>query len=209
MQLWLKTTLTIIPKGNYGAGEVTIWDEGTYEPLEQIAGLSNEEILLQGLKKGSLKIVMSGEKLKGEFAIIKMNTAKEENAWLLIKHKDEFAVKHDYDAEDHIKPQKQKIIESQITTSKKQRFQKQKKLNDFIKPMLATKGKEPFNDDKWIFEIKWDGYRAISFLKNENVQIKSRNDKLFNSYLPVFEALKKLNMNAISRKISRHPDRPA
>ncbi len=166
----------IIPKGNYGAGEVTIWDEGTYEPLEQIAGLSNEEILLQGLKKGSLKIVMSGEKLKGEFAIIKMNTAKEENAWLLIKHKDEFAVKHDYDAEDHIKPQKQKIIESQITTSKKQRFQKQKKLNDFIKPMLATKGKEPFNDDKWIFEIKWDGYRAIADLRDENnPQLYSRN----------------------------------
>ena len=165
-----------IPKGNYGAGEVIIWDEGTYEPLEQIVGMSNEEILLQGLRKGSLKIVMNGEKLKGEFAMVKMNTAKEENAWLLIKHKDEYSVKHDYDAEDHITPRKQKVTEFQTTASKKQKFQKQKKLNDFIKPMLASKGKEPFNDDKWIFEIKWDGYRAIADLREKNdLQLYSRN----------------------------------
>ena len=49
-----------IPKGNYGAGEVTIWDKGVYEPLNKVEGEDNETILLEGLKKGSLKILMYG-----------------------------------------------------------------------------------------------------------------------------------------------------
>ena len=81
-----------IPKGNYGAGEVSIWDEGVYEPLYKVEGKDDETILLEGLKKGSLKIIMYGNKLKGEFALVKMKTAKEENAWLLIKHKDKYAI---------------------------------------------------------------------------------------------------------------------
>src|SRR5690554_5587819 len=74
-----------IPKGNYGAGDVIIWDEGVYEPLNKIKGKDNEMILLEGLKKGNLKIIMHGNKLKGEFAMVKMKTAKDEKAWLLIK----------------------------------------------------------------------------------------------------------------------------
>jgi DNA ligase D, 3''-phosphoesterase domain len=91
-----------IPEGNYGAGQVEIWDSGTYEPLEENSKLSDEKELLKELHAGSLKFILHGKKLKGEFALVKMKNS-EDNAWLLIKHKDEFA-ESDYDAEESTSP---------------------------------------------------------------------------------------------------------
>lgn len=88
-----------IPEGNYGAGQVEIWDSGTYEPLEENSKLSDEKELLKELHAGSLKFILHGKKLKGEFALVKMKNS-EDNAWLLIKHKDEFA-ESPYDAEEN------------------------------------------------------------------------------------------------------------
>ncbi|MCS3530650.1 DNA polymerase ligase N-terminal domain-containing protein [Chryseobacterium sp. JUb7] len=88
-----------IPEGNYGAGQVEIWDSGTYEPLDETSKLSDEKELLKELKAGSLKFILHGKKLKGEFALVKMKNA-ENNAWLLIKHKDTFA-EEKYDAEEN------------------------------------------------------------------------------------------------------------
>lgn len=80
----------IIPEGNYGAGTVIVWDKGTYEPIEPIKGKKEQEkFLLKQLKAGSLKIVLHGEKLKGEWALV--HTKQSENSWLLIKHKDQYA----------------------------------------------------------------------------------------------------------------------
>ncbi|WP_343609609.1 DNA polymerase ligase N-terminal domain-containing protein [Chryseobacterium oranimense] len=87
-----------IPEGNYGAGQVEVWDSGTYEPLEETK-LSAEKELLKELYSGSLKFILHGKKLKGEFALVKMKNS-EDNAWLLIKHKDEFA-ESPYDAEEN------------------------------------------------------------------------------------------------------------
>lgn len=87
-----------IPKGNYGAGQVEIWDSGTYEPLEA-SGKNDEKELLKELKAGSLKFVLKGKKLKGEFALVKMK-GSEDNAWLLIKHNDRYA-DSPYNAEEH------------------------------------------------------------------------------------------------------------
>ncbi|WP_073066750.1 DNA polymerase ligase N-terminal domain-containing protein [Chryseobacterium oranimense] len=87
-----------IPEGNYGAGQVEVWDSGTYEPLEETK-LSAEKELLKELHSGSLKFILHGKKLKGEFALVKMKNS-EDNAWLLIKHKDEFA-ESPYDAEEN------------------------------------------------------------------------------------------------------------
>lgn len=85
----------IIPPGNYGAGTVIVWDQGTYEPLEPAKGKSaQEKILLKGLKAGSLKFRLNGEKLKGEFVLVK-TPRRADNAWLLIKHRDEFASEED------------------------------------------------------------------------------------------------------------------
>lgn len=89
-----------IPEGNYGAGQVEVWDSGTYEPLDNDSKLSDEKELLKELHSGSLKFILHGKKLKGEFALVKMKNT-EENSWLLIKHKDDYA-ESGYDAEDHI-----------------------------------------------------------------------------------------------------------
>jgi len=85
-----------IPEGNYGAGTVMVWDEGTYEALdhEKESTKDQEKILLAELKKGDVKIVLHGEKLKGAFAVVKMHKGGKdpgENAWLLIKKKDNAA----------------------------------------------------------------------------------------------------------------------
>jgi bifunctional non-homologous end joining protein LigD len=91
-----------IPEGNYGAGQVEIWDSGTYEPLDNDSKLSDEKELLKELHAGSLKFILHGKKLKGEFALVKMKN-NEDNSWLLIKHKDEFA-ESNYDAEENTSP---------------------------------------------------------------------------------------------------------
>lgn len=129
-----------IPKGNYGAGTVEIWDKGTFE--------TPELTIDQGLKKGHLIFTLHGNKLQGTFNLVKL---KDGENWLLIKGKDE----------------------------KKKRT----KLPGFIKPMLATLKKEPFDDPDWLFEIKWDGYRSLAYI-DETVNLYSRNENLFNSLFP-------------------------
>jgi len=85
----------LIPKGEYGGGTVIVWDEGTYEPIEKIKGkAAQEKHLLHQLHEGSLKIILHGKKLKGEFALVKTH-GMSENSWLLIKHKDDFASAQD------------------------------------------------------------------------------------------------------------------
>lgn len=89
----------IIPKGNYGAGTVMIWDEGTYEMLGEPDRKKGEKGLLSGIHKGNIKIVMYGKKLKGEFTLVKMKD-RGENAWILIKKKDKYAVDADITKSD-------------------------------------------------------------------------------------------------------------
>lgn len=90
----------IIPKDEYGGGTVIVWDEGTYEPIEAIKGKkAQEKHLLGQLNDGSLKIRLNGEKLQGEFALVKTN-GMGENGWLLIKHKDDYASTKDITKED-------------------------------------------------------------------------------------------------------------
>lgn len=83
----------VIPSG-YGAGIVEIWDKGTYEPIDHTG--DPEKKLKAGLKAGSLKFILKGRKLKGEFALVRLKA--DENSWLLIKHKDKYA-RDEYDSE--------------------------------------------------------------------------------------------------------------
>ncbi len=87
-----------IPKGNYGAGTVYIWDKGSFELL-RADGKDFDKTALKEIKEGDLKIRMHGKKLKGEFALVKMKN-REDNSWLLLKHKDQYAVKEEYNSED-------------------------------------------------------------------------------------------------------------
>jgi bifunctional non-homologous end joining protein LigD len=82
----------IIPEGNYGAGKVEIWDEGTYHSLNTEDREGSQEELRAGLKKGHVTIIMDGKKLNGEFALIKLKDVKGNN-WLLIKKNDDYAVR--------------------------------------------------------------------------------------------------------------------
>ena len=86
----------VIPEG-YGAGIVEIWDKGNYSTIEKMEVAAAEKNIRAGLKAGNLKFTLHGKKLKGEFALVKLK-GKQENAWLLIKHKDKFAVT-EYDSE--------------------------------------------------------------------------------------------------------------
>lgn len=88
----------VIPEGNYGAGIVEIWDQGYYADPENSDKKTAEKKLEAALKSGSLKFRLYGKKLKGEFALVKMKGGQE-NAWLLIKHKDEYAIKEEYNSE--------------------------------------------------------------------------------------------------------------
>lgn len=83
-----------IPKGNYGAGEVIVWDRGIYLPAEGGTDKSeNEKLVKSALRKGDLKFVLLGKKLKGEFALVNMK--KNDITWLLIKKHDEYAADTD------------------------------------------------------------------------------------------------------------------
>jgi|SRR5690606_448839 len=84
----------VIPKGNYGAGEVIVWDNGTYHSIETTSRKESIPLLREGLKKGDLKFVLHGKKLKGQFALVNMKKPKQ-NAWLLIKKNDEYATEED------------------------------------------------------------------------------------------------------------------
>ena len=83
----------VIPEGNYGAGSVIVWDRGFYQHPAAKDRKESEKLLLDGLSKGDLKFVLAGEKLQGEFALVR--TAKDEKSWLLLKKKDSYATKED------------------------------------------------------------------------------------------------------------------
>ncbi len=166
-----------IPKGNYGAGTVDIWDSGIYEPLVTSADPQKE--IQTALTQGSLKFVLHGNKLKGSFALVKLKDGKEKN-WLLIKHKDEYAVSGSYT------PDKHEAVEVSDTKQILKRSVRSgnDKLTHYIKPMLAQLSDRAFDDSNWVFEIKWDGYRAIAEIENKAVKLYSRNGLSFAGLYP-------------------------
>lgn len=156
-----------IPKGNYGAGEMVIWDEGTYSSPEG----GTEADLFKQLEKGDLKLEFFGKRIMGKFALVHTKRGGEkDNQWLLIKKKDDFSTDLDYDAENF-----------KTTAEKAEPKVKSLQPEDAIQPMLATTAKKIFNDPNWIYELKWDGYRMVANIKDGNVELTSRNGISYNS----------------------------
>lgn len=65
-------------------------------------------------------------------------------------------------------------------------------------PMLATLIDKPFNSEDWLYEVKWDGYRALAFSYQSTVELKSRNNKSFNEkFYPIYDELQKIKLDAV------------
>lgn len=183
-----------IPKGNYGAGEVIVWDIGTYRPAESTGSRKKDEkILLEQLKKGRLSIALGGKKLKGAFSLSRMRG----NQWLLIKKSDTYATERDITKEIN-SVLSNRTLANKISTTEKNKKEKKDPFLYNIKPMLATLTDKPFSDPDWFYEIKWDGYRAIAEIEGKSVRLYSRNNLDFNDRYPeVVTALQKIQHTAI------------
>jgi bifunctional non-homologous end joining protein LigD len=206
----------VIPEGNYGAGSVMIWDRGFYHHPADPEGKKSEKLLQEGLRKGHLTFILHGEKLQGEFALVK--TRMDEKSWLLVKKKDSFATTKDILKENRSVVSRENTEEVAADNSGQHRGQQKigrthlheameneelkeaplKIMPHHIKPMLATLTKEPFDDADWVFEMKWDGYRAIAEIQAGSVALYSRNQITFDKKFPsVFDALRKLRFKAV------------
>ncbi len=206
----------VIPVGNYGAGAVMVWDEGTYHPPGTGDRRQAEAMLGDGLKRGRLSIVLEGHKLNGEFSLVKLHRG-EKNAWLLIKKADEWATDADVTSEDQsVKSGRElddiardrgvRAARSRTGTWKAVKRRRRIHVPDAptapmphrIRPMLATLTDEPFNRAGWLFELKWDGYRALAEVRADHVMLYSRNHKSFNErFAPLVESLRRLGREAV------------
>jgi bifunctional non-homologous end joining protein LigD len=174
----------VIPKGNYGAGNVIIWDKGTYEMVDP---KTPEE----GWREGKLHFVLHGKKLSGEWVLVR--GSRDPKQWILFKVRDEHA-----DPDIDITEQRPesvisgKLIEEvgQGTPAKHwvtpierelERFEMKKAgkspLPDLAQPMLATLAEKPFDNDDWLFELKLDGIRAIAVRQGMKLDMWTRNGK--------------------------------
>ncbi|MCH8813646.1 MAG: DNA ligase D [Chloroflexi bacterium] len=195
----------VIPKGEYGAGEVIVWDAGTYSPDDHgrlsfhDRGEASQR-MREALENGKLSVFLRGQKLKGSWTLVK--TSRGENEWLLIKHKDRFVDTRDVTEEEHSVlsqlslddiraghlPQRRSrlgVKPQELTGAKKARIPKS------VKPMLATLTDKPFSSDAWLFEPKLDGVRVVAFLDGNSVRLQSRRGlDATNNYPLVAEDLK-------------------
>lgn len=189
-----------IPKGNYGAGTVSIFDEGFYTSLAKTRK-DDQKTLEKGLKEGNLKIALKGKILKGEFALVRLKNA-EQNAWLLIKHDDEGAVHKKFSAEDLVDA-KIKKAGKDFKKKKEPELKKPKEATEKAKsvkeysPMLATLSENIFDDEDWIFERKLDGYRIIA-KTGKKVKLTTRNGKNYSDkYPPIVKELSKIKEDCV------------
>ena len=191
-----------IPKGNYGAGTVMVWDEGFYHASGATTRAESERALSKGLRAGRINFVLDGGKLKGEFALVKSRRGA--NEWLLIKHADRFAADRDVTEDDRSAVTGRSL--DQIATGGRRRRSRPLQVSDApksamphdVSPMLASLADEPFDDDGWVFEVKWDGYRAIAEIDSKGVRMYSRNQiSLAERFGPVVQALQGLGHDVV------------
>jgi bifunctional non-homologous end joining protein LigD len=187
----------IIPKGEYGGGTVMMWDEGTWEPLDDPR---------KALKKGSLHFKLHGKRLKGEWTLVRMHDRpqnKGRHNWLLIKRTDAHAkpgqgesfleknatsvvtrrrmeqIASDADKTWKSKPRKTITATAgerlAAVTAKSKKGKRIAKLPGFIEPQLATLSTAMPKGADWLHEVKFDGYRILTYIENGKVRMFTRN----------------------------------
>ena len=172
----------VIPPGQYGAGEVIVWDCGVYSPDEGGETWFHdraeaERRVREGLEKGKLSVLLRGEKLKGSFALVRTKSGKE---WLLLKHKDRFQSAEDVtrkgrsvlsgvEVEDLKRvPARQMPAARLVPAGEAGAMPKP------FAPMLAESSDAVSNHADWIWEPKLDGYRVVVFIDKKEVRMYSR-----------------------------------
>jgi len=182
----------VIPKGSYGAGQVIVWDVGTYSPDEdgRLSFHDRNEAnarAAEGLAVGKLSFTLRGHKLKGSWTLIK--TKRGPTEWLLIKHSDGFA-----DAERDVLAEERSVLSGlNIEDLREGRLPDPTRhsglpgrLDDLpgvrrgamparLRPMLAELAAGAFSDPNWLFEPKLDGLRGLAFIRDGQVTLLSRN----------------------------------
>jgi bifunctional non-homologous end joining protein LigD len=189
----------VIPAKQYGAGDVIVWDWGTWEPEE-----TNDPS--GAVRSGELKFRLKGAKLAGRYTIVRTSgrgrsgpRAFEDDGqdqWLLIKKKDEAAIAG-WDAEDHpqsvktgrtndeVKANRDAVWISGAPAPVAQIDLSRAKATgppSFVAPMLATLTAKPFDSPDWLFEIKWDGFRTQAVIAERKVRLFTRNGNDAASY---------------------------
>src|SRR5205814_9248505 len=175
----------VIPPGQYGAGEVIVWDCGVYSPDEGGAtwfhdrGQAEREVR-EGLDKGKLSVLLRGEKLKGSFALVRTKDAKQ---WLLLKHKDRFAAAIDVTAQNRsvlagVAVEDLKVVPAhRIPASQLVPSGAIEAMPAKLEPMHAESGDAPFNRADWMWEPKLDGYRVLACIDGQSVKLRSRRGR--------------------------------
>lgn len=161
-----------IPQGEYGGGTVMLWDEGTWEPQEG-------EDFAKGLKSGSLKIILYGERLQGKWALVRMKPkpGEEDKNWLLIKERDELA--QDVEGMSDFTTS----VRTNRTMAEITQEQGVSEL-EFYEVQKATLKEEVPKGDNWIHELKYDGYRIGAYINHGEVKLLTRNRQDYTKKFP-------------------------
>ncbi len=200
----------VIPQGQYGGGPVMIWDNGEWIP---------EEDPHKGLKKGHLTFTMNGKRMHGRWHLVKMHGRPKERRenWLLIKGDDEYILKgrkneQFLDTENTSVISDRTLEEIEKKAPSKAKTNPEKKLlktrpakttkslsalqKKYVSPELATLVEFPPTGSDWWHEIKYDGYRIMVFIKDNEVIMRTRGGKDWtNKFSNIAGELKKLNVS--------------
>ena len=185
-----------IPEGNYGAGEVILWDTGTYT-VE--GNLTAEE----QLNKGELKFSLHGEKLNGSFVLVRLKGSTPKKEWLMIKHRDtdarpgwniaahDISVKSGKPPGPPRHPKRPKAITPAAPRAQELTNAVQAPLPANLSVALASPSEKPFSSDNWLFEIKWDGIRSLAVIDNGQTKLVARSGRNISGEYPEFRDLAK------------------
>ena len=156
-----------IPKGEYGGGVVMLWDEGIWEPFTNVE---------EGLRKGELKFLLKGRRLKGKWALVRWKaiSSEEKNNWLLLKEKDEY-VRDTDGISEFITSIRTGRTMAQIEGGEAHSITK----NPFhtAEVQLAKLVKTIPEGEDWLYELKYDGYRILAYVEGHIVRLITRNGK--------------------------------
>ncbi len=176
-----------IPKGNYGAGHVDIWDQGTFE-------LEGNESAAEQVERGDLKLRLRGERLNGRYVLVKMRNSSRGNEWLFIRKSDPLEVHGDADAKQNRPEKAASLLAQTIPDLAGLNGSKNAPMPEHVSVALAQLSEKPFSDPNWLFEIKWDGERSLAYVRDGHTELRARSNRNITPEYPELKSIvKQLN----------------